>query len=268
MQGVVKISILHGMTTFKRDISPAKLMRAWVTKNYDAIREVVSFGKFGDHLEPAMRRILDGARAASRGAIEALPAPTQASLRYDVKNPRIADYIANRTGHLITTSEDGMRAAVSAAVKRSMTNAISPRQAAGEIIGSIGLNERQAIALANKRTALETSGHSPAKQSEIVDAYADKLLDDRAMMIAATEIRAAQNEGQQAVWEQADEDGLLPDGVKRAWIVDGRPCEICLPMDGVAVGLDEPWTLPDGTQVDSPTESHPFCMCMSTLDLG
>lgn len=272
MGSAVKVDLLRGIETFKSRLAKGSLqeeiIRAAKTGDWRKMFKIIPFDRLESDLRPMTNRLLAAARSGADVTVNRLPEPTQRKLRYDIKNPRIADYIKNRTGELITTSEDGMLSAVRAATKRSLTHALTPDQVAGEIRGSIGLHARQVTALNSYRLALADGGHSAARQEAMVNAYSERLLDQRALMIGRTEVRFAANAGQNDVWRAAADAELIPATARRIWVVDGNPCpQICQPMNGVETGLDEPWELPDGRLVDNPTESHPNCYCIASIQL-
>lgn len=61
-----------------------------------------------------------------------------------------------------------------------------------------------------------------------------RMITYRATTIARTEVIRSQNAGQQAVWEQYQQEGLLPMNATKVWIVtpDDRLCKRCRPLDG------------------------------------
>jgi hypothetical protein len=101
-------------------------------------------------------------------------------------------------------------------------------------------------------------------------AYRRKLVAFRADTFARTQAIQAANEATAASWRQAVEQGVLPASqVRRYWVVadDERLCPICQPMPErfpTGVGLDEEFTLPDGTPIYSPP-AHPNCRCAGVI---
>lgn len=273
MGNAVRIDLVRGVTTYKRSVNAKTMEKAIATGNYRKVMGTLKFSDLGDAWAPAFEGVRRAAKLSSDNAVRSISEALPDKYRYDINNPRIDNYIATRTGNLITTSEDGMLEAVRASVRRSFTDGLTNTAAAEEITSSIGLNAPQARALANYRAGLAASDTlSDAAQKAAGDDYASRLLDQRAMMIARTEIRFADNEAQIDVYKAADADGLLPPNSKKVWVVDGAPCEVCEPMDGVAVGLDDPWTItmPGGKrrQVWNPTDSHPQCYCIVSIEMG
>jgi hypothetical protein len=92
------------------------------------------------------------------------------------------------------------------------------------------------------------------------------------MMIARTETKNAINRGALAVWKAGRDQGLIDETATKEWVVDGDPCEICEPMDGVQVPLDESWTIEllngQEMQVEIPSQAHPHCYCGMELHFG
>ncbi len=74
--------------------------------------------------------------------------------------------------------------------------------------------------------------------------------------------------GQLEVWRAGQNEGLITHKAKKVWVIDGRPCDDCIEMDGEAVGLNDYWVMPSGKHVEIPTDSHPNCECGQSLDFG
>lgn len=265
-----KVDLVKGVTKFRNDVSTEDIARALARGSIKGVFETIPWHELPGALDPAMEQLADAAVKGSKSTIDALPKHISTNLRYDVRNKQVAALLKTRTGEQITALQDGTLAAVRLATRRALTHGLSPRDVADEIKGSIGLNDRQAVALSNFRAGLLARGkHTDDQVDRLVDAYGARLLDQRAVMIARTEVRFATNAAQQAVWSAADKDGLLPPDSVRVWIVDGNPCpELCRPMNGKTARLGEAWTLPDGREVMVPTESHPHCYCVEQLRLG
>jgi len=153
---------------------------------------------------------------------------------------------------LITAISEDQREAVRKIITSAFTENRPPRVIARAIHDVVGLTGPQT---AKYQSLLATDLKAASK-------YAVKARKYRAMVIARTETLRASNEGQSQAWSQAKGEGLLTGLELREWIVtyDDRTCPICVPMEGQLRGLNEPFTLPDGTQVMSPP-AHPSCRC-------
>lgn len=276
MNAAVKVDLTRGLTRFKLRVKASEIEQALATGGYNAVMRTIPWEKLPEDLDPLQASLLKATRGGADAANKALPARIRSTLRYDSKNPKIAvrtlAIAGTRANRAITVLQEGTLDAVRHATHRAMTEAISPKDVAESIRGSIGLNRPQARALANYRDKLRDSDMSDKRREQLASGYEERLLDQRAMLIARTEVRSAINGGQLDVWQTAAEDGLLPPATRKIWRVDGRPCEICEKMDGIAVDLDEAWIVPrphGGTQECMiPSDSHPNCMCQMILDMG
>lgn len=206
-----------------------------------------------------LNRIVEDARRATERDLDTR---YSLQLRFDVVNPR-ALTAASRGAQLVREVSEQTRRSLQAVITRSIREGIPPAEAARLIRPTIGLTDRQAMAVVNYRFSLLEEGASPSAVSKAADRYAAKLLRQRTETIARTETIRAGNEGRNATWRQAVDEGLLSPETMRRWVVtdDDRLCPACAELDGVEVGLDESW--PNGGG-DGPA-LHPNCRCVSVL---
>lgn len=274
MGAAVRTDFVRGIHSFKSGIDPEKIYRAWMSGDWQKVMTTIPWVDLPGKLDPVAERLNDIAVESGTFSIDVLPAPVQSSLRYDVENPRIADFFSKRTAEMVVGIQSDTEEVIRTATTRAFTEARSPKDIADDIKSSIGLTPRYANALSRyKQGLMEKSqggkGYNIDQIQKLVNLQEDKYLDYRAISIARTESRLATNYGQLYVWQEASNQDLIDSHTaKKVWIVDGDPCEICLPMDGVAVGLAEAWLLNTGDLVDIPTESHPNCECGMELDFG
>lgn len=263
----IRADITTGIQGFKKRIpNPEVVYQAWLNGEYEGLDRVIPWNRLDDDLTPAKSRLADVMATFSDMGIEAIDHPDIAELRYDYKNPGITRIFNDRAGEWIQGITDSSRNSIRNVVKNQMNRGWSPRDVAEGIKGHIGLTPRLAIAADNYAEKVHGSGLvRPDKAAGMVYAYQNRLLDYRANSIARTETQFMLNRGQLDVWQEAQRQDLLKPTAKKVWITDGNPCEICEPMDGVAVGLNDSWVLSDGSTVDIPTESHPMCMCLMTI---
>ena len=266
MGNAVSVNLVNGITTFKKRIPVGQLLHAWQTGDYGKVMGTIPWDKLPDDLQGGLDTIGNTVWAAGNFQLNSLPPNINKNLRFDITNPHIKGFIRNRTGELVRRIQADAQKTIQDAVARTFTETLTPRQVASQIKSSIGLLPAHERALANYRQGLQAGGMNGAQVEKLSDKYEDKLLTFRTNMIAQTETRLATNQGQLTVWQEGVRQGYIDKGTaKKEWVVDGDPCETCEPMDGVRVGIDEPWQLeyPNGDTkfVYIPTEAHPFCMC-------
>lgn len=269
MTKAVSLNLVKGIKTFRRALPADKLFDAWKTGHYSKVMQVIPWDELPSHLADMHKDLRKTYGEAARFSVNSLPAPKRRALRFDTENPNIRNWINTRTGELIVNIHSDAQRVVQQAVMRSFDQAMTPREVADQIRGSIGLLPRQEMALRNYSRGLQERGYPPENISKYSLEYADRLLTQRTMTIARTETRFAANRGQLSVWQDAGNQNLIDrQRSRKVWVVDGNPCEICEPMDGVAVPLDGFWTLNTGDVVEIPTDAHPNCFCGMELDYG
>lgn len=153
--------------------------------------------------------------------------------------------------------------------------------------GIVGLNANQGAAVANARLNLSSSNPedmrkylqnarrdkrydgivnraidsgTPIKQSDlnsILSRYEDRLLKTRGDTIARTETIEAYGQGRNEATAQLLETGALGEGLTiiKEWQSAGDAREDHREMQGVQVAFDEPFTLPDNSQMMFPGDS-------------
>jgi len=184
-------------------------------------------------------------------------------LRFDLLNPRAVKFINQHTGELITQVTEESKKAIRSIVRQAFEEGGHPYEQAKKIIQHIGLTERQSRAVENFRRRLIEDGISKAEADKRAEAYAKRLLRDRAETIARTETLMASNEGQREAWRQAVEQELLGEAeFEREWIYtpDERACERCMAMDGKRAPING--TYEGG--IAGPV-LHPNCRCTEGL---
>lgn len=219
------------------------------------------------------------------------PATIAGSMRFDMQNPRVAEFIRGYMFSLISGISQETQAGIRALLLNAVTQGIAPAQQARAIQPLIGLTERDARAVLNYRRALEDRQYrsaldralrdgrydrtilaairtkQPLKQAQIdamVQRYVERSLRNRAENIARTETIRAAHAGLRESWRQAQEQGFLKIGTRQKWILatDERLCDICpqvvqMNPDGVLLGSKflSPVGLVDGPPL------HPRCRC-------
>lgn len=264
MANSMGVSLTNGIKKFRSSVDPAKVYDAWMRQDYSKIIDNIPWAGLYEKTDEAFDhdgKAMQGGWEISR---EAIPAPKDPGLRWDLSNPKIRTFIASRRALNFTSLSEDSAANIRSWTTASFERALSPRQVAEGIKGQIGLLPAHAKAVERYRGGLLAGGMHPLGANTLSNEYADRLLDYRAMMIGRTETKLATNQGQLSVWRQAADQGLVNRHTTgKRWITMGPdPCDICEPMDGKTVALDSSWTLDDGTPCDCPPDgTHPHCEC-------
>ena len=138
----------------------------------------------------------------------------------------------------------------------------TPDETAAIIRSFIGLTSQQTRSVWNFYDDLIDQGIADDVALTRAEMYADAALGRRAETIARTELISATNAGQQALWDQAVDQGVLNQrDMRKVWIVtdDDRLEEDCEALADVEVGIDEPFDTAEGAVMFPPL--HPRCRC-------
>jgi hypothetical protein len=205
-------------------------------------------------------------RAAGKASEQFLP--PKVFIRFDQTNPLATKWAAERSSTLVREVSETTVQALRNIMEAAFEEGLHPRVAAKRIVDTVGLTERQEKIARNFHTRQIDLGVDPEVAEKQTAKYRKKLLKRRATLIARTESIAASNQGQQQLWQQSADAGLLDKSVtKREVIVtpdDRLDSKICLPMAGQQRGLDEPFETGIGTLVMTPP-FHPGCRCAVAL---
>lgn len=217
-----------------------------------------------------LQRAVDTLTLAFNEAAHAAAAklPIGAVMRFDAVNPLAVAAARAAAADLIVGVDASVRAAIRASVEQALVDGLTRRQLSQLIRPIIGLTPQQARAvMAYRQSLIDLELRSEIVARRSAD-YAMKKLRERARTIARTELITAANRGARAAWSQAQQEGLLPATVKRRWTVtpDDRLCQRCMAMDGQTVGINEPFTSPEGLSVPDPG-LHPNCRCVAVIEV-
>ena len=197
-----------------------------------------------------------------------IPSISEMAIPFSLKNPRIQAWKDSRLAFLKGKLKTDALGAVDRVIRLNWDKGLPPRAVSRLIRGSIGLNERQAVALSNYRNGLEKQGILGRKLDEMVGGYSDQLIKQRADTIAWTETTNAINKGQMEVWEQAAEADLIDlNKTFKVWVALGDEivCEICGELNGQEVAISESFhSEVTGEDYDSPS-AHVSCRCMMDI---
>lgn len=134
----------------------------------------------------------------------------------------------------------------------------SPYQLARILRPTVGLTEREAVAVSRFYSSLLEQGVGQEAATAQLNRYANYLHRVRTDRIARTELSNAYNFGQWDSVRLARDSGLIDGVVEKSWIAGGsNPCDICLDNEGDGpIPIDQQFSSGD----DTPT-AHPSCAC-------
>jgi hypothetical protein len=240
----------------------AALERGDLEAAYNAIPwEDVGAQALRDALPDTIASIMStaGDAAMAHGALASL------GLRFDLDNPRAITWANEHSATLIQQVSDETKAGIRHAIATAIRQGTPPAQSARMLRHMVGLTESQSETVGNYWAQLETEDRDPDQVDRMVRRYAERVHNQRAETIARTETITSANYGQQEAWQQAQDEGLLPADAQRVWLAidDGRTDDVCLRLDGMVAGIDEPFTDPEtgDTFMNPGYDVHPNCRC-------
>jgi hypothetical protein len=204
---------------------------------------------------------------AGKKSITFLPKKIELQASFNTLNPKSLDYIKDHTGKLIVEITEESRKAVRAIINRAFVEGMHPYESAKYIRQIVGLTERQGLAVDNLRKLLIKQGASANVIEKQLKSYTKRLLVYRSKNISRTETITAANRGQQSLWVQTADKGLISRvTARRRWITtpDDRLCQWCKSLNGQLVGLEEEFGTASigGKSYTSLTPTlHPSCRC-------
>lgn len=239
-------------------------------KNIDpaaAIREATGGLEFRQMRE-TLAEIVEAAGARATNALITMTGGNLAA--FDIVNPYAVQYARAEVGTMIREITQTTQQGIARLIGVGIEQGITPAQTAQQIRTMIGLTEQQTNWVLNYENKLLSAGSVDIDLK--VDRYAAKLLRQRAQNIARTETIRAANGGQQAAWNAAVDQGVLPKDAEQVWIItdDEKICEICEPMPDMEenqhVPLNGVFITGEGERVKKPP-AHPRCRCSVALNL-
>lgn len=200
------------------------------------------------------------------------------TLRFDVTSPQVLRAAQTMTADLIRGVSQETKEAVRRIIFEGIRDGIPPRETAKLLRQTLGLTTRQSLAVLNLRKGLLSGGSDLVFADRQAARYSARLLKDRAENVSRTETMRAANAGQDLLWSDLRDQGLIPMDAKRRWMTtpDDRLCPRCAPLNGREVELGnlfretERGVLPSkrvpaaGSNVLYPP-LHPRCRCTTTL---
>ena len=201
--------------------------------DFDAVTRAISELDIPEDLFNTLQSTLAStAQAAMR------PEAAAFGMAFNDVNPRAIRWASRHAAEQIQGIVSTTRASVNEVITEAVrTGAVNPRVLAAHIESLIGLTKGHARSVDLLFQSMIDNGLDPTFALRRAGTKADKLLRWRAETIARTETIEAANMGQQLVWDEALDTGLLLEGTKKVWMAtgDSRTCRICAVLDGKVV---------------------------------
>ena len=194
----------------------------------------------------------------------------RAGYSFNLINPRSVEWVRQNSASLIRqwgeSSRDGIRRLITAHFEALRGGTVTAATLARQIKNTgIGLTWRSARAVLNMRTAMDGARRGGRRYRCAGRALLQRLLNDRAEMIARTEMTRAMTQARLESWRQATDRGLLdPLGYEKEWVVtrDARACDDCKDLDGSRASIPDGVFIGDGgTNGGTGPGYHPRCRC-------
>lgn len=267
MENSVTLSVNRGIATFRRRLPGEEIERLLEEGRFNDAIDVIPWERLEDDIRPIGDGVETATLRGSEFAISELGPPARA-LVIARSNPRLRRFISDQVGALITDISEQSRRSVASAISMSFQQAMTPRQTAKVVREAVGITERQAIRimatrqremaerliLARRLEGLkDKSGPMAASMRSRLSTLTEPQLDrrmakrmssaqrSRSIAIARTELTSAVNEGQEIVWAEAADRGLIDRQRSfKVWVTvpDGDRTDICAALDGQRVPLD------------------------------
>lgn len=256
---------LRGLTA---DLDTDVLARALSSRSVANVIQSFNWATFGERMSTTRLALFQQVKDTGVAEARSL-GKIVGSYAFDVTDPRATAWAATRSGELIVGIGEQLRGEIRQLITSSFANQIDPREIAREIPRQIGLFPRWATAVENSYqrnlASLLSDGLSVSaaerRADALAEAYRDRLIDARSMMIARTEVITAANEGRAISWAQAQDAGLVDlSASSKEWIAEADACEECSLYDGEIVGA-----LDDFSSDDGMPPAHPNCRCSAVL---
>lgn len=192
--------------------------------------------KFAEAIEATHRNVYNTAGSRAAGNLRTI----NVQATFSGSNPRAEEFLRAKSARLVSEITNEQVVTLQRKLHDAMQRGINPRKAARELVGTVGLTERQMRAVANYRRLLEQGSSealdralrdtnmdalvrsgklSPAQIDRMVAAYQRNYLRYRTEMIARTEMLSAANHAVHEAYEQATDAGDLdPEQYVRQWL--------------------------------------------------
>lgn len=262
-------TLIQALRSLRDRTKVATVARAISEDNVEGVLEATRVSDVASIIEGFTAELPDAVESGAAQAARQLGLTSKATVRkqvFDMGRPLIARWLREHGAELVVQITDASRAGIRSILEDGVMRGRHPRRMAQDIKQVIGLHRRQVDAVIRRRLALEAEGVSPKRVKEITDRYAERLLEQRAQLIAKNEALVAVNRGRYELWQQLAEDGAIDPTMEQRWDTaeDEGVCTVCGPMNGQRRKLDEPFTAGTGGVVDHPP-AHIGCRCVVGL---
>lgn len=237
-----------------------------------------------------------------RQAIGFVADAVERAIEFDQTSPRAVGHLQRERSRMVREFTAEQRRATHRALIDGITRSANPIEQARNFRSSIGLTERQVMAVQSFRQLLErgslealtrnlrdrrfdgtvrraASTGEPLTASQIaqmVDRYQQRFVRFRSEVIARTEALRAVHAGHDEGFRQAIDDGQVAQGqLMRTWVTarDDRVRDSHQALDGQVRGLDEVWQGATGSlrfpgDPAAPVSETAQCRCVLTTRLA
>jgi len=237
--------------------------------NIDSVYRALGINQLDKRLAPLVDTLRDAYNKAAISSIDILPKGMQEELRFDIFNPRAVDYARQRSAQLVSQVSEVTRQGIQRIITEGVEEGLTIGQQSKRIKELLALTPRQVSAVENFKAMLQAEGRKPAQVKRMVERYRQRQLKFRATRIARTETISAVNAGQEEVWSQAIDQGLLDMDARKFWVVtpDDKLCTICAPIpDDNSKGVPIGGTFETSEGMLEGPPAHPNCRCALSLE--
>jgi len=268
---------LRALGEMRNDLNDVNVLRA--------VREAVEAGmpfdggvafkwqEFIASLENSVPKLAKQVASSANLSKKNLPKRISYETSFEATDPRAIAWAQQRAGARISGITKESQKAVAEVIANGLRTKLTREQVIRQVTEIVGLDARQAKALANfyEKNLMElledgmTFEEAEREALKLSKDYRQRLLVQRATRIARTEIIAAANAGRMLSWQEADAQGLLPPGSIKRWkrATDERTCVVCAPLHNKDVSWDTVFTTGDMMP-----PAHPNCRCTAVIIPG
>lgn len=268
LEAGLRSSFLQAVQRLADSAGLANLQAAIGTGDPDRVSKILDLARFRREVADALETTLGKMAAETAGVeAEAVESRLGITVSLDLVNPDALAWAKDYSAKLVKDIDAETRAGIRTAVSKSIASGVPVDRLARHVRAIVGLTTRQATAVSNYLDGLIAAGVAPGAADLKAAAYAARLRTSRARTIARTELIASSGAGQKTLWDRLKADGIVDAKARKRWRVtpdDRLDEEVCEPMDGQTVDLDELFTTGTGERV-AMQPAHPNCRCVVVL---